>query len=60
VELNVEAELICPHCGERFPLLIDTSEEFQTLIEDCTVCCRPMTLTVHCRPGEVLDLTIGL
>ncbi len=54
----VEAEVVCPHCGETFPLQIDTSVAEQTVVEDCTVCCRPMTLTVQCQPGEVVDLTI--
>lgn len=59
MEFNVEAEIACPHCGETFPLLIDTSEREQSLIEDCTVCCRPIALTVHCRPGEIVEITEG-
>ncbi|HEY4282406.1 MAG TPA: CPXCG motif-containing cysteine-rich protein [Chthoniobacterales bacterium] len=58
MELVVEADVTCPHCGETFPLQIDTSQSEQTLVEDCTVCCRPMTLSVQCRPGEVVDLVI--
>jgi cysteine-rich CPXCG protein len=56
VELVVETEISCPHCGEVFPLQIDTSQSEQAFIEDCTVCCRPINLTVHCEPGVVLDL----
>jgi hypothetical protein len=56
VELVVETEITCPHCGEVFPLQIDTSQSEQTLIEDCTVCCRPINLTFHCEPGVVVDL----
>jgi hypothetical protein len=56
VELVVETEITCPHCGEVFPLQIDTSQPEQTLIEDCTVCCRPINLTFHCEPGVVVDL----
>lgn len=59
MQLSVEAEINCPHCGETFPLLIDTSEAEQSLIEDCTVCCRPISLTIRCQPGEVVDLTIA-
>jgi phage terminase large subunit GpA-like protein len=54
MQFVIEADVTCPHCGETFPLQIDTSEAQQTLIEDCTVCCRPMTLTISCQPGEVL------
>lgn len=53
MELIIETEIMCPHCGESFPLQVDTSQSEQSLIEDCTVCCRPITLTIHCRPGEI-------
>ena len=36
----------CPYCGETIELLIDPSEPFQEYIEDCFVCCRPITITV--------------
>ena len=53
MEVTVETEIVCPHCGETFPLQIDTSQREQSLIEDCTVCCRPIALTIRCRPGEI-------
>jgi cysteine-rich CPXCG protein len=59
MELITEAEILCPHCGEEFPLQIDTSQREQSLVEDCTVCCRPIQLTVRCRPGEIIDLQIA-
>ena len=56
MELIVETEITCPHCGESFPLQIDTSQHEQSLIEDCTVCCRPINLSIRGEPGRVLDL----
>ena len=56
MDLIVEADITCPHCGETFPTQIDTSQFDQTLIEDCTVCCRPITLNIRCEPGEVVDV----
>jgi len=56
MQLIVEAEVTCPHCGEVFPLQIDTSQSEQSLIEDCTVCCRPMNLTIRSEPGTIVDL----
>ncbi|MET0072140.1 MAG: CPXCG motif-containing cysteine-rich protein [Candidatus Thiodiazotropha sp.] len=47
----------CPYCGERIELLIDTSEPQQEIIEDCSVCCRPITLRLSCIPGELLELS---
>ena len=59
MELLVETEISCPHCGESFPLQIDTSLPEQSLIEDCSVCCRPITLSIQCRPGEIVDVAIS-
>ena len=56
MELTVETEVACPHCGESFPLQVDTSQSEQSLIEDCSVCCRPISLTFRCEPGEVLEV----
>jgi hypothetical protein len=36
----------CPYCGERIEVLIDCSLTNQSYIEDCQVCCRPITLHV--------------
>ncbi len=59
MELVLEADITCPHCGEIFPMQIDTSQREQSFIEDCTVCCRPISLTIQCRPGEIVDLAIS-
>lgn len=40
------AELQCPYCGESITVVIDCSAGAQTCIEDCQVCCRPITLRV--------------
>ena len=36
----------CPYCGEWLEVFIDPSLRQQEYIEDCQVCCRPITLTV--------------
>lgn len=36
----------CPYCGERIDLIIDCSIGEQEYVEDCQVCCRPMSLRV--------------
>jgi Cysteine-rich CPXCG len=59
MEFLIETEITCPHCGEVFPLQIDTSQAEQTLIEDCTVCCRPINLMIRCAPGEVLGIEVA-
>lgn len=37
----------CPYCGEAVEILIDASIPSQSYIEDCQVCCRPITLSVE-------------
>lgn len=32
----------CPYCGETITLLLDTSAQDQTYVEDCEVCCQPL------------------
>ena len=56
MDLLLETEVTCPHCGELFPLVVDTSQGDQTIVEDCSVCCRPINLVLLCRPGEILDV----
>ncbi|MGI9317443.1 MAG: CPXCG motif-containing cysteine-rich protein [bacterium] len=43
----------CPYCGERIELVIDTSIADQEYIEDCQVCCRPITLRVQVQNDSI-------
>jgi hypothetical protein len=36
---------------------IDLSAGDQSYIEDCSVCCRPITLTLSVADGELAELT---
>lgn len=36
----------CPYCGERLEIAVDLSVSYQEYVEDCQVCCSPMTLEV--------------
>jgi hypothetical protein len=37
----------CPFCGERFEALADASGGDAEYIEDCPVCCRPITVRLE-------------
>ncbi|HSI15565.1 MAG TPA: CPXCG motif-containing cysteine-rich protein [Chthoniobacter sp.] len=52
----VETEIPCPWCGEYFPTTVDTSQGDYNTIEDCAVCCRPISIAVRCEPGELHDV----
>jgi hypothetical protein len=58
MQLIIETEITCPHCGEVFPLQIDTSQGSQAMVEDCTVCCRPISLTIESNPGNIREVII--
>ena len=36
----------CPYCGETLDLVIDDSVDQQQYVEDCHVCCRPISIAV--------------
>lgn len=57
--LLLEFDLQCPHCGEVFPITLDSSQGDHSTIEDCSVCCRPIQLQVSCEPGEIVDVSVA-
>jgi hypothetical protein len=36
----------CPYCGESIDIVIDDSVGHQQYVEDCWVCCRPISIEV--------------
>ena len=46
MEALENVQLYCPYCGENIEILVDRSEGDQDWIEDCSVCCRPIELSV--------------
>jgi transcription elongation factor Elf1 len=47
-EMNelLETSISCPYCGEQLSVTIETMDESQEYIEDCQVCCRPITFDI--------------
>ncbi len=45
--------ITCPYCGQTIEVIIDMSIDNQEYIEDCSVCCRPITLVATIVAGEV-------
>ncbi|HHC72879.1 MAG TPA: CPXCG motif-containing cysteine-rich protein [Thiotrichales bacterium] len=46
-----EERVFCPYCGEPFTLLLDVTDGEYESVEDCAVCCKPVTVRVW-RTGE--------
>lgn len=60
--MEIEQTVIvqCPYCGETFEVLVDCSIEHQEYIEDCEVCCRPVSLVIDvAEDGTVSVQTQG-
>ena len=51
-----EHEISCPYCGETISVLVDYAEAEQEYIEDCAVCCCPITLQIHIGEDQMLDV----
>jgi hypothetical protein len=49
----------CPYCGEPIELIIDCSVDEQAYIEDCAVCCRPMTVRVQVAADGVPSVQLS-
>ena len=52
-----ETEVECPFCGETFSTVVDCSEDEQTYVEDCYVCCRPIVFRVTCSDGTLISVS---
>lgn len=46
----------CPYCGEGITVVADSSDAGQSYIEDCEVCCRPITLSLSTSGAGELSL----
>lgn len=55
----VERPVTCPFCGERIVLLLDPSAGDQNYVEDCQVCCRPITVSFDVHDGECGNVQVS-
>ena len=47
----------CPYCGESYETVIDLSAGSQRYVEDCSVCCRPIEVTLQVGDdGELIGV----
>ena len=54
------ADVACPSCGETIAISIDTAAgRRQRYTEDCSVCCRPLVVSVTCQPGEIEAIDVA-
>ena len=58
MELEQSTEIECPHCGEWSTTFVDLSQGSTQYIEDCQVCCKPITITVTVHDLESSDFEV--
>lgn len=51
-------DIECPYCAELITIRVDLSAGSQIYVEDCQVCCQPITLSVPVtHESELLEVT---
>lgn len=56
--MELEQEVQCPACWESNRITIDPLEGIQSFVEDCWVCCRPMTIRCVVEDDAVVSLDV--
>lgn len=54
----VEHRFTCPYCWEEITMVFDLTVEEQTYVEDCEVCCNPISLRFNVRNGMIVYLDV--
>lgn len=55
-DLVVGQTVTCPHCWESIEVTVDLSAGDQRYIEDCSVCCRPIGISIKVDQGDLVEL----
>ncbi len=48
----------CPYCGEQITLVADCSIAHQVYVEDCEVCCKPISVEVTADEAGAVILSL--
>lgn len=53
------ADVFCPYCGEPGEIFVDPGGgSRQDYVEDCSVCCRPWSVTVRIGAGGAVSVEL--
>jgi len=53
-----EKAIVCPYCSEQLEVLIDPTDINQEYIEDCQVCCQPITFVVTETTNDEIEVRV--
>jgi len=51
----LEHPFTCPYCWETITMLLDLTVADQSYVEDCEVCCNPISLSFSADRGEIVE-----
>ena len=54
----MEHAFTCPYCWQRISMVLDTSIDSQTYIEDCEVCCKPIEIYYAIEDGNLTEFDV--
>ncbi|MDX1471508.1 MAG: CPXCG motif-containing cysteine-rich protein [Flavobacteriaceae bacterium] len=47
----------CPYCWETISMLVDLSQKNQQYVEDCEVCCNPISISYLVENQEITQFS---
>lgn len=50
----IEHPFTCPYCWESITMLLDLTVEDQNYVEDCEVCCNPISVNFRAQQGAIV------
>ena len=56
-KMEIEHFFTCPYCWQEISMVLDASVSDQTYIEDCEICCRPISIRYTVEDREMADFT---
>ena len=54
----IDTFIDCPYCGEQIEVAVEVLDEPQHYIEDCQVCCRPITFIISSLDDEYPSVSV--
>ncbi len=56
MDIQEDIDFVCPYCGSLNNIVVDlTAGAQQEWVDDCHVCCRPITISLKLQGTEIID-----
>jgi transcription elongation factor Elf1 len=47
----------CPYCWQQISMMLDLSAGGQSYVEDCEICCNPISINYQVEDGDLADFS---